>query len=151
MIHQDKLHLCPIYTYKKQHGAHEPECKHVCQSTVYRKRHSRSIFFTLRHGAGHHALRTSPPSSVAVMKGLRFCIQIKHWRKGCGRSTSRKKQWHVPKSREKKALENSNRPHNTEKTATAASGLLVNRSARPCVVASHLYQQEVYESHTKRK
>ena len=26
---------------KKQDGAHEPECKHICQSTVYRKRHSR--------------------------------------------------------------------------------------------------------------
>ena len=25
----------------KQDGAHEPECKHICQSTVYRKRHSR--------------------------------------------------------------------------------------------------------------
>ena len=43
------------------------------------------IFFTLRHGAGHHApgtppprqhvLGTSPPSSVFVMKGLRFAFK----------------------------------------------------------------------------
>ena len=69
----------------KQDGAHEPECKHICQSTVYGKRHSRlDYLFTLRYAVGHHALGTppprqrvpgtSPPSSVFVMKGLRFAF-----------------------------------------------------------------------------
>ena len=42
----------------------------------HRKRHSRSnsFFFTLRHGAGYQ-LGTSPPSSAAVMKGLRFAFK----------------------------------------------------------------------------
>ena len=148
------------YEKKTQDGANEPECKHIRQSTVYRKRHSRleSLFHAPARCwtscAGDSTTKAACAEDFTTKlrlhhEGSSFCIQIKHWRKGSGRSTARKKQWHclVPKSR-KEALENDNRPHNTEKSTTAASDLLVNRSARPCVVVFHLHQQEVYETHT---
>ena len=92
-------------------------------------------------------LGTSPPSSVFVMKGLRFAFKSSTGVKVLADPQHERNNGIVPKSR-KEALENDNRPHNTEKSTTAASDLLVNRSARPCVVVFHLHQQEVYETHT---
>ena len=95
-------------TPKKQDGAHEPECKHICQSTVYRKRHSRleSLFHVPARCwtscAGDSTTKAACAGDFTTKLRLRhegssFCIQIKHWRKGSGRSTARKKQWHCPK------------------------------------------------------
>ena len=81
------------------------------------------------------------------MKGLRFAFKASTGVKVLADPHHERNNGIVPKSR-KEALENDNRPHNTEKSTTAASDLLVNRSARPCVVVFHLRQQEVYETHT---
>ena len=81
------------------------------------------------------------------MKGLRFAFKSSTGVKVLADPHHERNNGIVPKSR-KEALENDNRPHNTEKSTTAASDLLVNRSARPCVVVLHLRQQEVYETHT---
>ena len=83
---------------RKQDGAHEPECKHICQTTVYRKRHSRLDYlfhipvrcWTSR--AGDSTTKAACAGDFTTKLRLRhegssFCIQIKHWRKGSGRST----------------------------------------------------------------
>ena len=92
----------------KQDGAHEPECKHIRQTTVYKKRHSRSesLFHSLTRCwtscAGDSTTKAACAGDFTTKlclhhEGSLFCIQIKHWRKGSGRSTARKKQWHCPK------------------------------------------------------
>ena len=101
-IYEDSVDL------KKQDGAHEPECKHICQTTVYRKRHSRLDYLfhipvrCWTSCAGDSTTKAACAGDFTTKLRLRhegssFCIQIKHWRKGSGRSTSRKKQWHCPK------------------------------------------------------
>ena len=93
---------------KKQDGAHEPECKHIRQTTVYKKRHSRweSLFHSLTRCwtscAGDSTTKAACAGDFTTKlrlhhEGSLFCIQIKHWRKGSGRSAARKKQWHCPK------------------------------------------------------
>ena len=97
-----------VNIFLKQDGAHEPECKHICQSTVYRKRHSRLdyLFHTPVRCWTSCAEDSTTKAACAGdfttklrlrHEGSSFCIQIKHWRKGSGRSTSRRKQWHCPK------------------------------------------------------
>ena len=91
------------------------------------------IFLTLRYAVGHHALGTPPPrqhvlgpspsSSVFVMKGLRFAFKSSTGVKVLADPHHERNNGIVPKSR-KEALENDNRPHNTEKSTTAASDLL---------------------------
>ena len=81
------------------------------------------------------------------MKDFCFAFKSSTGVKGLADPRRERNNGIVPKSR-KQALENDNRPHNTEKSTTAASDLLVNRSARPCVVVFHLHQQELYETHT---
>ena len=89
----------------KQDGAHEPECKHIRQTTVYKKRHSRLDY--LFHSparcwtscAGDSTTKAACAGDFTTKlrlhhEGSLFCIQIKHWRKGSGRSAARKKQWH---------------------------------------------------------
>ena len=83
---------------KEQDGAHEPECKHIRQSTVYRKRHSR--LESLFHAPARCWTSCAGDFTTKLRlhhEGSSFCIHIKHWRKGSGRSTAGKKQWHCPK------------------------------------------------------
>ena len=93
---------------RKQDGAYEPECKHIRQSTVYRKRHSRleSLFHAPARCwtscAGDSTTKAAYAGDFTTKlrlhhEGSSFCIQIQHWRKGSGRSAARKKQWHCPK------------------------------------------------------
>ena len=93
---------------EKQDGAHEPECKHIRQTTAYKKRHSRSesLFHSLARCwtscAGDSTTKAACAGDFTTKlrlhhEGSLFCIQIKHWRKGSGRSAARKKQWHCPK------------------------------------------------------
>ena len=93
---------------KTQDGAHEPECKHIRQTTAYKKRHSRSesLFHSLARCwtscAGDSTTKAACAGDFTTKlclhhEGSLFCIQIKHWRKGSGRSAARKKQWHCPK------------------------------------------------------
>ena len=98
----------PTKIKKKQDGAHEPECKHIRQTTAYKKRHSRSesLFHSLARCwtscAGDSTTKAACAGDFTTKlrlhhEGSLFCIQIKHWRKGSGRSAARKKQWHCPK------------------------------------------------------
>ena len=66
-------------------------------------------------------LGTSPSSSVFVMKGLRVAFKSSTGVKVLANPHHERNNGIVPKAR-KEALENDNRPHNTEKSTTAAVG-----------------------------
>ena len=96
--------------FKEQDGAHEPECKHIRQSTVYRKRHSRSE--SLFHAparcwtscAGDSTTKaacagTSPPSSVFIMKDLCFAFKSSTGVKVLADPRHERNNGIVPKSR----------------------------------------------------